>query len=127
MTMDILLEKSKENKTVAAYAAKEGLYNVATSRLYYSLYQKIIHILPSEKYEFATKQQGDSHANTINIFFLIHEQDRVQRMNLIRDMGDLRKMRNKADYQSENITKEAFEKKVEQKVARLEKEIDKLI
>lgn len=125
--MDILLEKSKENKTVAVYAAKEGLYNVATSRLYYSLYQKIIHILPSEKYEFARNQQGDSHANTIKIFFLIYEQDCIQRMNLIRDMSDLRKMRNKADYQSENITKEAFEKKVEQKVARLEKEIDKLI
>ena len=45
MRKSVLLDKSKENEEATELLDSERKYNAATSRLYYSIYQKMIHLL----------------------------------------------------------------------------------
>ncbi len=127
MSITGLLHKSRENRSVANYALRNGWYNVATSRIYYSLFQKMLYLLPRDKQEEIKRKQGDTHKETINLFWDINEVDDIKQMELIRDMHNIRAMRNKADYKSEHITEIMYENRVKEQANRIELEINKLI
>lgn len=100
-----LLEKSKENQEAAKLLAEKEMYNAATSRIYYSGYQKIIHV-----YEYHVMQQmSHSHVRAIQdligIFNVVSPIDR----DGILKLQDARELRNKGDYRNGSITKAEYE------------------
>jgi uncharacterized protein (UPF0332 family) len=88
--MSILLEKSENNRACANWAETNGYYHIAVSRLYYSIYQKII----SSK-RVGTHSGASSHFKTINEYFeSLEDPDEF----IAASIQDLRRSRNDADY-----------------------------
>jgi len=78
-----LLEKSDENLKAAELMADQEMYNAATSRAYYSLYQKVLHILEDHPFlEIAEKGESKSGPHEINI----------SRVELVLQVGEDRKV-----------------------------------
>jgi len=78
-----LLTKSKENQKAAELLAEQELYNAATSRAYYSLYQMVLHILKNHPFlEVAEKGEEKRGPHEINI----------SRVELVLQVGEDRKV-----------------------------------
>ena len=98
MSNSLLLVKSQENKRAADLLEQEKLYNAATSRIYYSSYQLVLHIL-SKNNKTAITSGGGSHKQTITMLvsdILTTPSERSKVQKLIK----VRKDRNKCDYEN---------------------------
>ncbi|OON99174.1 MAG: hypothetical protein ATN35_01900 [Epulopiscium sp. Nele67-Bin004] len=103
-----LLKKSKQNFKSAEIAQKEKFYDVAISRYYYSIYQKIIYILDMRGIDSTPKNGANSHNETIEKFnetvFKELSFDESKRLQILK----VKQARVKADYDKELYTKEDF-------------------
>lgn len=109
----MLLTKSQRNKEIANYAeTTKKYYEVAVSRYYYSIYQKIIHFIESKQSGWKPQKGQDSHILTIaKLIDLISKEP-----NFIPSVDDiklekiktLKKDRMKADYINQKYKKSAF-------------------
>lgn len=114
----ILLEKSVNNKKCADWAYEKALYDIAVSRLYYSLYQKIL--IQSE----GNLNTGvNSHKETINTYFeQINKESNSRAIQSL--MQKMRIERNKADYQRTKL-KDSEYKHIEGIYKKIDEYIDK--
>lgn len=103
----MLLKKSQENKNIAEEAFLKGYYHIYVSRIYYSLYQKLMLISHEQpgtlKYLMTTN--GQSHMDFI-IKMAAYFKDKKNMSlysRLMNDMRNLCRLRNKADYGIEDI------------------------
>ncbi|WP_372996998.1 hypothetical protein [Lutispora sp.] len=100
-----MLEKSKMNLEAGLWAKEKGYYDIAVSRYYYSLFQKVITILKHDGFYNAPKGENNTHNQVINDF-----NEYIYKINLapeqipkVTTMHKLKKKRNKADYSEEKI------------------------
>ena len=63
-----LKEKSEENLKAATWAEENEMYNVAVSRLYYSMFQKLKLCLKTLQISY-NGENGDSHEEAINALY----------------------------------------------------------
>jgi len=110
-----LLDKAKENFEIAEYAAQNGYFDTAISRLYYSNYQRIIYYkdnnITDGKVEFENyKLQNQYNSNTEfygshdwNIAFFKDFNKNCGQPGYLSIMGylrDMKELRNIADYKT---------------------------
>lgn len=103
--MKNLLEKSKHNSETADFAEDKEFYDVAVSRYYYSLFEKIIYISKKEGFYQEPEKGEDSHKVTIESFtqnmMSSLEPEDISKCAI---MGRLKKMRVDADYKEKRIS-----------------------
>ena len=88
-----LLEKSEENEKAAEILAQNRLYNAATNRAYYFLYQKILYIVGE------VEAGKSSHVKTINTLGKILQ---GQEKDIVRDINFIKQKRHESDYYAIN-------------------------
>lgn len=124
-----LLKKSSENYKTAEWARKQKFLDVATSRYYYSLYEKIIYISQKEGFYEKPSKGEDSHIFTIQKF----QQEVFEKLNddEISDlaaMSDLKKARVDADYSRDKMEdNNKFTLSIMTKVSCINSLLDKLL
>jgi uncharacterized protein (UPF0332 family) len=109
MGSNMLLEKSLENKNTADWAEKQEYYDVAISRLYYSMYQKIISIANKREYKIVKKKGKGSHYHFINDFIIKAKEESVVEPTdciYLYKINALRELRNTSDYDNVKIEDE---------------------
>jgi uncharacterized protein (UPF0332 family) len=100
-----LLIKAEKNIKTGAWAEENGFFDVAVSRFYYALYQKILYILKT-KYDFDdTALTEDSHNTTLNTFIRkimvkLADDEKVW----INILGKIKRCRVYADYKEDIIS-----------------------
>lgn len=110
----VLLDKSKNNYEIAEKAQELKYYDVAISRYYYSLYQKLNYIL-REKYDKFEVPKGEkgSHDKTVDqLLEYVTEQCPELENQYIMDLcgfRGLKQIRNDADYKPEKIKEHKFQ------------------
>lgn len=113
MMKDIsLLDKSEENCKTAEWAEKNKYFNSATSRYYYSLFQKIIYLLVGNTNIKTYNDEKISHQETINNFIgKYYSQLSPEQNHRLTYLHKLRKNRNIADYTNNSYENQTeFEK-----------------
>lgn len=129
MGIENLKEKSEENYKTGEWAEKRGYYDVAVSRFYYCIYQKIIYI--SKKNGFYNEElsyKKDSHMETVNNFVsslnnMIPSEDKISIMKI----KNLRRLRNRSDYNETKIGNKDFTLKFKYDFNEINSIINKLI
>lgn len=103
--MENLLEKSRHNSETANFAEGKEFYDVAVSRYYYSLFEKIIYISKKEGFYQEPTTGQDSHKVTIQSFTqnMINSLE-PEDLSKCAIMGRLKKMRVEADYKEHRIS-----------------------
>lgn len=101
-----LLAKSRNNYEIAEMSEDKKYYDVAISRFYYSLYQKINFLLREKYGKFKVQKDGKgSHDNTAEqLLEYISEECPDLDLKIIADLSHfrgLKKIRNDADYKPE--------------------------
>lgn len=104
-----MLDKSNRNFKTAQWAEQEKYYDVAVSRYYYALYQKIILILSKKESTKFNHGNENSHKDTINYFIEIitDELEPLEKAWILK-LHELRRFRNAADYSSDKINENIF-------------------
>ena len=103
----ILIEKSNENLEIALCAENKEYYDVAVSRFYYSIYQKILYYLDKTQMKIDENKKKDkgSHDAIIQLMTqhvnLFHKEG-IESISYLRG---LKLSRKKADYDGEKIKK----------------------
>lgn len=101
-----LKEKSEENLKAATWAEENEMYNVAVSRLYYSMFQKLKFCLKALQISYNGKN-GDSHEEAINALYdylkLWRSFDIEINTSVRTYFKDFKKKRVIADYNEENV------------------------
>lgn len=101
-----LKEKSEENLKAATWAEENEMYNVAVSRLYYSMFQKLKFCLKALQISYNGKN-GDSHEEAINALYdylkLWRSSDIEINTSVRTYFKDFKKKRVIADYNEENV------------------------
>ncbi|WP_317366382.1 hypothetical protein [uncultured Tyzzerella sp.] len=106
--MQKINDKYLENKNAAYELKLKERYNASVSRFYYSIYQKMmVYILRNNKKTFSN---DDPHVKNrelfLNIFIQNNPNKTKKEINDIRNqINDLKKLRIKADYLDEGISK----------------------
>lgn len=107
-----LLVKAIENKKTAELALKKQYYNSATNRIYYSLFQMTLHVLSKKGITVEEKRSDDdkrnTHERTIDTLInqaLTTKEEKVE----VAKFHVIRKMRNRADYQTQLINKDLYD------------------
>lgn len=99
-----LLQKSNHNNETANFAEGKEFYDVAVSRYYYSLFEKIIYISKNKGFYKEPSIGQDSHNVTIQAFtknmMNSLEPEDISKCAI---MGRLKKMRVDADYKEQRI------------------------
>lgn len=112
---EALLQKSEHNYQIASAAQKEKYYDVAVSRYYYALFQKINFILREKYDKFKEPDSGkDSHVE-IRIQFNAYISEKYPDLEVasIADIGqleNLKRLRVVADYKHIVIDETKFER-----------------
>jgi len=96
----ILLDKSEENLEAANLLAKKKLYNAATNRIYYSIYQKIIYILDKDKINHKKAGFG-SHRKSIEK--LISTRKHLDDQTTLLEVWYVKTARRRCDYLLQSI------------------------
>lgn len=110
----MLYEKAQQNFDTAVWAEDQNYFCVATSRLYYSLYQKILYILKCVVlFAPQDKDAEDSHNDVIKTFFY---NDKIkmgpEQRQRIHKIYNLKHLRKEADYcEKSYINKDDYEKR----------------
>ena len=105
-----MLKKSLDNKIMGEKALKEGYDHIFVSRYYYSIYQKIIYIcedLNAAQYVMRNGNKAGSHEKYIyglSDYLSTVKKDK-EIVRTITSMIELKKLRQKADYKSEELSK----------------------
>lgn len=103
----ILIDKSNQNFEIALCAEEKGYYDVAVSRLYYSIYQKVLYYLDKNgmKIEDNEKKEKGSHSAVLGLMSqhvrLFHREG----TEIIGKLQDIKFWRTKADYENKKIDK----------------------
>lgn len=102
MGIEGLLEKSRQNLETGNFAEGKLFYDVAISRYYYAIFQKIIYISKKNGFYSESKDKSGSHISTIenfnkNISSKLDEEDVTKLSPIMK----LKKLRVKADYGEE--------------------------
>ena len=123
-------KKANMNYKTANWAESKQYYDVAISRYYYSLYQKIIYI--SKMCGFGECQQiTGSHFSTIKNF--LDEIAKIDKVNNddyleLENLDNLRKRRNEADYnETRTIEIRTFERTFKNSFDRINNILDNII
>lgn len=120
-----LLDKSDENIQAAKLLVKNEWYNAATTRVYYSLYQKIIHILDDKSIKVEV-DSGDSHVNTLEKFR--EEVITTDEESLMLDnIKEIKRYRKKCDYLDFKMTNPLYKNAIEKAYFKVEQVLDKHI
>lgn len=97
-----LLHKSKNNYEIGEKAENLKYFDVAISRYYYSLYQKLNFILRKKYGNFNIPNKKNSHEETIDKLFEYitdnHPDIELQYIMDLSQLRELRSRRNEADY-----------------------------
>lgn len=105
-----LLKKSEQNFEISEFAEKKQYYDVATSRLYYSCFQKVLYFFEKKGLNIgneAKKQEG-SHNATIKLMKKYINLFHNSYIAIIAHLEDLKRSRTIADYDKANIRKSDF-------------------
>lgn len=127
-----LIKKSDENREIAEESFDKGYYHIYVSRIYYSLYQRLMYISHKEvdslKFTMLANSSG-SHKDFIQkmVAYFNFKNNRELSAKLSTGMQKISKMRNTADYSFEesidknkaNQVKSLYEKVIND----LEKEV----
>ena len=112
----ILLEKAKENFEIAEKSAEKEYYDVAISRLYYSMFQNLKNCLQNFEGVDYTKS-SNSHEDTIKILeqYLLRtkKEDPKVLVKLMADFRGFKRKRQKADYEARKSTEQQYKKSKE--------------
>lgn len=102
--MNNLLVKAKNNITTASFAEKQKFYDVAVSRYYYSLFEKIIYISKSRGFYKEPEKGEDSHNITISAFTqnMVNSLE-PEELSKCAILNRLKRMRVDADYKDIRI------------------------
>ena len=97
-----LLKKSEQNFEISEFAEKKQYYDVATSRLYYSCFQKVLYFFEKKglNIENEVKKQEGSHNSTIKLM--------NSYIAVIAHLEDLKRSRTIADYDKKIIKKSDY-------------------
>jgi hypothetical protein len=121
----MLKEKTMMNKKTAEWAERNEYYDVAVSRYYYSVFQKLLYLV--NKKEYISSKDGNNSHNDVYEYFLSKYNlapEQRQKMYHFRKFKDYRK---KADYEDEILTKNDIETDVKPKYYLLISVLDKVI
>ena len=94
-----LKEKSEENLKAATWAEENEMYNVAVSRLYYSMFQNLKCTIEELKLINELKKRA-SHEETYKVFYTYVDR-KIPRYN--QKFNRIKGKRKKADYDNENV------------------------
>ena len=104
--MNILIEKSNMNKEIAKIAERKKYYDIAVSRNYYYLFQKILCFTNSIEQKERSEKYSGYHTEKINLFIdSIYNKIPFQYIQDLSEIHYLRKSRNISDYNNELIIK----------------------
>lgn len=105
----MLTEKSDMNYKTGEWAENKSFFDIAISRYYYSIYQKIIYILKKNNKYINPPKGENSHIFTINLF-IDHINNKLddEDMSWINEISKIREHRNLADYNEDLIPKNQF-------------------
>lgn len=128
--LSVFLEKSSENRDVARIAAEKGYFNSATNRIYYSLFQKILHILQKREID-VPEQNGpndkrNSHQRTIDTMIQEVLSNQREKNEFLR-LHMIRKSRNKADYKLNSINKTVYNSQIKASADKIHNVLDSYI
>ncbi|EHK2442862.1 hypothetical protein QTI77_14605 [Clostridium perfringens] len=111
------LDKCIKTKEMARICYDNGIYDSCVNRYYYSFYQELMHKLQEKKIKVeATETNGGSHVKTFNTFKRYLKD--VKRIKMTRitainsDFIRFKKLREKADYNQEMLSKEEADKAI---------------
>lgn len=116
MSIEVLLDKSENNVKIAKIAEREKCYEVAVSRYYYSIYQKVTYIL--KKYTLFTGPEDNEKSPHVYTDETFKEYVLTQGMRKglayddlvdLSTLGKIKRLRIKADYSDETINDTEFE------------------
>lgn len=105
-----LKEKSEENLKAATWAEENEMYNVAVSRLYYSMFQNLKCTIEELKLINELKKRA-SHEETYKVFYTYVDR-KIPRYNqkekginnmIMTEFNRIKGKRKKADYDNENV------------------------
>jgi hypothetical protein len=127
--MEYLLKKAKENKIVAEKCEKEGYYHIAVSRYYYYIYQNILFFIEKDddlknNFEKYKKNNYSKNIHDITISFIIDSilnKESFEEINNSKQIHELKKLRNDADYKNCEFSKDKYEKQFKNKFESVEK------
>ena len=128
-----LKEKSEENEKTARLAAKKGCYNVAVSRYYYAVLQRMLHYLKSKNVDFekfentntSHKDMKEEFFKAFNLNYWGKDKDKIRQS--INYFITLKKMRVKADYKIEHITDAEYHNNLKNNILKLLMNLKKVI
>ena len=104
-----MLDKSKMNQETAEWAVKQRYFDVATSRYYYSIYQKIIHISKKLNFYEEPPYGEDSHKYTLDLFRKnIRKKVEKKDITWIEYIKKLKEHRVQADYRPDRIDSQSL-------------------
>jgi uncharacterized protein (UPF0332 family) len=134
--------KSEENYQVAKLAHQNNAYNVAVSRIYYSIYQKILYVLSIEKIKGlievieeevknelkTSKETAGEHQIHIKIIdkYVKESKEFKNDMFKIKQLEVFRRLRNRADYSVEMIEEREYSS-AEKMYEQIKPVLDKII
>ena len=117
-----LLIKSEENKKAAELLASNSMYIAATSRAYYSLYQKVLHIIDTHPLlEIAQNGDGIKGPHELNIsrfeLLTLKAHGVYKGQKVVTDLRFLKDVRKSCDYEKDfTLTSQKYKKQVEKKL-----------
>ena len=127
-----LKDKSEENERAAKFAAKKECYNVAISRYYYAIFQRMLFYLQNKGIDLNMfKTETNSHNNLKNEFFSVFnaQYDKKDKDNIrtsINYFVTLKTYRVKADYYDEYIDKEEYQNTLKNDILKLLNNLKKI-
>ncbi|MFO7897386.1 MAG: hypothetical protein R6U84_10670 [Candidatus Cloacimonadales bacterium] len=98
----MLAEKSIENFKIAEYAVERKFYDVAISRFYYSLYQRLLMLIIEDPQKMITRNHRQDLENGIEIFIRKYSLDRKE-IYILRKIRLLLIERHRADYENRRL------------------------
>lgn len=130
--INVLLDKSNKNYEIAKIAEDKEYYDVAMSRYYYALFQKVNFLLRKNYDKFKEpNDREDSHASTfhqLNVY--VARKCKHLKYEDIADIAtteDLKRYRVQADYKLRITEKEEFQMEFKKKFDPCIKVIDSLL
>ncbi|MCP1223884.1 hypothetical protein [Sebaldella sp. S0638] len=105
--MQRLNKKFQNNLETANWAESKGYYDVAVSRRYYAILQKMLYIIRRNGYNESFEGEN-SHKKIKNYFSQNIKLNKNQKW-YIGHIWNIKKARNKSDYSENEITREDFE------------------
>lgn len=120
-----LIDKSNNNKICKTWACSHGYFDIATSRLYYSLYQKLIQ-LDSELGLGIKTSNHETFIQSISIALRNQSLLSNGEKTILLRMQGIRKLRNRADYKPNMVNATDFNL-IENSAYKIESILDKLL